>query len=474
MKQLLGKNGIQIGFLLLAILLVTVPFLLNAPHARPQFDDFGVWLVMNKYSFWEAQVYWYQQLTGRFAAMSIMALFNPMVYRNMAMLFPLVVVFHIGFLMTLYWSVKSLLKGQSHLSILSVSALLSLLLMWNLPSPAEAFYWVPSLFSYQLGFILSVICLTLIWKRPNLEIANRKFILPAILCLITPATSEVNLLLLLAGIGLTWLIRFFIKRKPDSALSLLLLIALIASAISVLAPGNNARAQMITEAVGQTQAGNLAFTLSASLSIVKAYLLGVLMRSPFLPISLLIMLAVWGSPWKPTLKPIHILILGGIWFGLFWLLHMPFIYKAGIVFIPGRVQNIAHYLFTIGWVFLLIAITGVLSKSSTIPPNLKQSAFGVLGLFVLVQLLMPNKIQSAINDYRSGKSASFSRMVDARDAAWANAKGQVVRTGIMKEPPYTIYINDLDADSTKDQNTAVANYYGLKSVRADSTMGILQ
>lgn len=474
MKQLFGKNGIQIGFLLLAALLVTVPFLLNAPHARPQFDDFGVWLVMNKYSFWEAQAYWYQQLTGRFSAMSVMALFNPMVYRNMAMLLPIVILFHLGFLLTLYWSAKTLLKGQSQLSIFSVAALLSLLLMWNLPSPAEAFYWVPSLFSYQLGFILTVICLTLIWRKPNPEIANRKFILPAILCFVTPATSEVNLLLLLAGLGLTWLIQLLDKRKPNPALSLLLLIALVASALSILAPGNNARAQMINEAVGQTQAENLMFTLTASLSIVKSYLLGVLMRSPFLPVSLLIMVAVWGSPWKPALKPIHILILGGIWFGLFWLLHMPFIYKAGIVFIPGRVQNIAHYVFTIGWVFLLIAVTGILSKSSTIPASLKQSAFLVLGLFVLIQMLMPNKIQSAINDYRSGKSASFSRMVDARDAAWSNARGQDVRTGIMKEPPFTIYINDLDSDSTKDQNTAVANYYGLKSVRADSTMSILR
>ena len=448
-----------------------LPFLVLSSFVQPQYDDFSVWAVLDSKSYLEAQIYWYNNWTGRYTAHALMGLFHPIVYRNISMLGFVSVVMQLAFLSSLFFIIRSVLPPKT--SLLEVCLVFStslLLFIWQIPSPAEAFYWIPSVFSYQLGLILIFLFFGLLWRNISI-LSKRQLIILALLAFLIPGTCEINLLLFETLLFSTVAFHYIKTKSVPKSLLLLFGIALICSLFSILAPGNSARSGAIQSIEG-AQPGNFGFTIITALKIIKGQLLPLFVKSPLLILSMLFLWFVSKLKWNANsnIQFWHLIVYKVIWIGLYFFLHLPFIFKAGIEYTPGRVLNLTQIIFIAGWLGYLTLIVNYFKVSKEKNFSLGFFFFTICILYIVVQLILPNKIQSAIRDYTSGNASNYKAIMERRYELFEKSKGEKLVVEPIENLPYTIFIADITDNPDEDRNKLVSLYFKLQSIKTDSTL----
>lgn len=465
LKILLGGSSVLI------LALCILPFFWLTPYIQPQYDDFGVWIVRSTHSFFEAQWIWYMKWSGRFSAFFLISFLHPIIYRSLDLLGIAAAIIQVLFPLAIFLSLKNLLPRSVLLTLtLPVFAVVLMSYYWKIPSPAEAFFWIPSTFSYQLGLILIIFLFGFLWSPNSLHNKNVKILL-ILLCFFIPGTSEISILLVNALLGVTLLYQYIEKKEVNRFLIGIFALSLIMSVISAGAPGNAARAEVLKNLQG-TQAGDVMFSLKGSFVIIKTQLLELFLKSPLIPVTLLFILLIsfhihhFRSEVKGRYIPLYFLL----WIGIYVLLHFPFIYKAGIVFMPGRVLNVTQFFFISGWFGLVTLILRYYKNTISISPILLKLTVLLFVPYIFIQLLMPNKILSALQDGLSGRGKEYSQQMDERYAILENSKGADVRVEPLRVLPHTIHLTDINTDTSNECNTLVAKYFGLNSIKIDSSL----
>jgi hypothetical protein len=463
-------NLINWGFVCLVISLCILPFLRLCEFVQPQFDDYSVWMVMQKFGVLDAQVVWYQSWTGRYTAHFLMSILHPIVYGRPELIGIIAFIIQLAFPISLLYSIRRLISNKTQrLSLLSILSCVLLVYYWQIPSPAEAFFWIPSTFSYQLGIILLLVFFGILWNSDSFYTKNEIKTM-AILAILIPGTCEIALIILATGIGVTALLQIIENRKPNRVVILLLIIASIFSLISILAPGNSIRSTMIKEIEG-SRPGDIIFTIQCSIGFIKSNLLDLLVRSPFLPISILFTLFVKYQPYKRPIKisNLRLILIILTWIGVYFTLHLPFIFKAGIDYLPGRLQNVTQFYFISGWFIVLYILTVKTYQTDNFNGEHLKMVIALCSMYLLFQMIMPNKIQSAITDWRTGKASNYKTQLYKRHKQMSKMKGMDVLVAPVENIPYTIFIADLTADSLNERNRLFSSFYDLKSVKVDSS-----
>lgn len=448
-----------------------LPFLVLSSFVQPQYDDFSVWAVLDSHNYFEAQSYWYNQWTGRYTAHALMGLFHPIVYNNLSMLGMVSVIMQAAFFLSLFYFIKNILpKKSSLLDVCLVFSTLLLVFIWQIPSPAEAFYWIPATFSYQLGLILIFWFFGLLWGNIS-KLSKKQLVVLGILAFLIPGTCEIDLLIFATLLFSTFVFQYLKEKSVPRNLIILLGIAAVFSLISILAPGNSARSGAIQSIPG-AQPGNIGFTIVAAIKIVKGQLLPLFLKSPLLILSILFVWFISKLKWNTNSKKSfwHLAAYKLIWLGLYFFLHLPFIFKAGIEYMPGRVLNLTQFLFIAGWFGFLAILVNYYQVTREKNSYLSFYFFVVSTLFIVINLILPNKIQSAIRDYTSGNASNYKAIMERRYTLFESSKGEDVVVEPLENIPFTIFIADVTDNPAEDRNKLVSMYFNLKSVKSDSTL----
>ena len=274
------------GLVALVLSLCLIPFLSLSRYVQPQYDDYSVWLVFQKFNFFEAQKVWYTTWTGRYTEHLMMSLFHPIIYGQNELISIVAIAAILIFPFSIFYALKRILPEHTSLSrVLPIFSCLLLIYYWQLPSPAEAFYWIPSIFAYQFGIIFMCFFFGILWNSSG-EYSKREKIILIVLAFFIPGTCEIALLLFLSGLGCTILLKLVNERKLDRFLLMLGVIGISLSLFSVMSPGNTARTSVLHQ-IENAQPGNISFTIKAAIKIIKEQLLTLFIRSPFLLLSIL-------------------------------------------------------------------------------------------------------------------------------------------------------------------------------------------
>lgn len=456
-------------------LISTVPFLYISQYAQPQFDDFGLWYVLDQMSYFEAQVDWYLTWTGRYTAFAFISLLHPIIYRKPELIGAFSVIYQLLFLAGLIWCLVKILPNSIKIrERLILAGFIWICYLWQIPSSAEAFYWIPATFSYQLGLLFCVIAATLLWTNKRSKIKTTSFYPLVGLAILTPGTSEVTLLLFNGILVCTVLFDFINERQINKSLLFILFISILFSAFSLLSPGNNTRSNVLLSVVDQSARPlDIGFSVKTSFHLIKSQLFALWFRSPLLGISLiyaLVLVRNVDSKKYSRISSLLLLLYVSAWVATLLVLAFPYIYKTGNSFLPGRVLNVIQFIIIAGW-FGFISII-VLYKSFDVAYSIPfQTLIYLLGIaLILGSLIMPNRIMASITDVSSGKARVYSIESENRYKLFERSRNKNIRVAPFSNNPYTIFLCDILPDSSQDCNLAVSNYFGLKSVRVDSSL----
>jgi hypothetical protein len=222
------------------------PLLVMAWHAFPSADDYCLAVEARK-GFWAMQLFFYQEWTGRYAAMLFQAILGrwdlATVYRW----------FCLATVLATILACRSLLGSVSEgarVRLTGAAIVASAVFSAHLPSSAEAFFWMSSALSYQWGLIVFLAWLSSLVRiatGPNAGAAGPRVVATAprvvatALTVLMPGFAEV-----LSPLALLTLAGFVIhcrwrKREAQGFLITLLVLAAALTAASLLAPGNSVR-----------------------------------------------------------------------------------------------------------------------------------------------------------------------------------------------------------------------------------------
>src|SRR5262245_2244580 len=148
----------------LIILVVVLTFVLLSLFSQPVGDDFCNAAKSLDLGFWNAQVFWYQNHTGRYFGQAVISIYPWVVaffsgYKFAALI--LFVVFLIAlstFLRAVGGSFVS--NRKAHWGALGLLAIY----LTRMPSPVEGFYWLSGSINYTLPCVLLLFLLSLmVW-----------------------------------------------------------------------------------------------------------------------------------------------------------------------------------------------------------------------------------------------------------------------------------------------------------------------
>jgi hypothetical protein len=473
-KKLLVRllSALAITFLLVSI----TPYILLSKYTEAFADDYTVGLVLRNSNFFVAQIQWYTSWTGRYTAHALMSLLHPITYGNLHGLWLYAILMQGIFYSSIYFFIKSLLPSLSTPYRLFVLAIILMQYFWLIPSSSEAFNWIPSSFSYQLGASLNLCFFALLLRNRLFDKLSK--ILLVFLAVLIPGTSEINLFIFCFGLFLTTVYFFWNEKRIDRFLLYLLGIGVCFSLISLFSPGNNNRTAILKE-ISNGHPGDILFAIKAAIVISKQQITMLLLHSPFLIINVLFLIALKYSGIKPITKPSFplIFLFLFIFIGTYLFLHILFPYKSGIIYMPERLLNITYLFFILCWfAFITLLWFAFISENDLIIESNKSSymfpvtSMLMLGVFCLSQLLLPNKIQNAWRDLLSGDAKRYSEQVHDRINLMKDSQGKHLHIAPIVPMPYSICSCDIETDSTNWKNQALAEYFNLASVSIDSTL----
>jgi len=458
-----------LGLLLISVL----PFLLLTPYIHPQADDYSMNAVLTQMSYWDAQVHWYMNWTGRFSAFMIAGLIHPMQYGFPEGIRLVAFIWILLFACSVWFFVRSFTSFRD--SIFPTSLVLTTYL-WQIPSPAEAFYWIPATVSYQMGISMQLLFFGLLSRKPTRWPGRLTLLLLAVLI---PGSSEINLIIFLSIFMCISLYKLINRQNISGFSGILMVIALIMSALSFFSPGNSVRTQELVHIAGAGPVHDIGFSVKTGLGNAKSGLLHLFSRTPILLFSLLLLLLRPAfHPLKELkAKPGQMLLYWLAVLGLYLFLQIPYIYQSGVMHLPGRLNNVIVLFFVFAWFVGILLSSAAFSKvnwaGSDERTTLLSSAF--ILVFSFLQLTIPNKIEHAWMDRLGGKARQYSQFLDQRDAFAQSVPPQSsLSLAPLPVKPSSLYLVDLESDSTDWKNQAFAIYFNLHSVQLGEGNRVIQ
>jgi hypothetical protein len=229
-----------------ALLLALAPFLLLTAFNQPFFDDFRNAYWMREHGTWGVQLWLFQTWTGRFTTTFIMTVLNPVAYGWLGG----VKVVTAALFVAQWASLAHLLRALLHTALKAAcswnqafwAAGLLLALFCNAaPAPFSFLYWFCGAVAYQIPLIgllnFTALALRTAWGPASTRWRNA---LVACLPLLMALTG--NELTLVQTLPVLALLAFALPKAVRPQLLLWLLIGAAATAATIAAPGNWARA----------------------------------------------------------------------------------------------------------------------------------------------------------------------------------------------------------------------------------------
>ena len=455
--------------------LCLLPLVVLAFRSHPALDDFGFAGAARPLGWWAFQGWEYQHWQGTYTTNALLTGLNPLVYGLLPYYWvsPLLV---LAVLVLGAWQLCAALLPASHRG--PAAAILLMLVLVQLPSPAEGLYWLTGAWAYLLSGA-GALCWGALLVRAAQTRAPRHFIAAGILTVILLGTNFVTAALL-AGILLLVLLRSEAGRRIPWLV--LTAVALACLGVALAAPGNAHRLATV-----HTPALELAFGPRVVMAVAKAgvaasyALINWLGNGLLLAVTLLLVPAMGRLAARPTPALQRLtrspLLLSAMVLGLVLAAFLP-TYLAVQLPPPPRLRNVIYLAFVVGWLLSAYAwVAWWVRPDRALPPL---PAYGRLALLAWLPLALATDhnthlshagigqgYTTVVQAYRDWLGGGAARYDAAQRARYATLRATTAPSvGLLPLPvqPTTLFYYDISANSTLWGNQAYARFFGKKAV----------
>lgn len=470
--------------------LVVLPFVVLCFYSHPSADDFCDAVLRQQFGFWVTQRDLYLHLTGRLFTSVLLTDANPLWLGGLDFYW-LVPLLTLVLVLTSLYALLTAVAGPAWSAgtrALAAAVVLALWLLQN-PSVAESVYWYNGLAVYTvpaaalLGWLAALVRY---WLAATPRHRTRWLVLSLLLGTAVVWSNEIigpPLLLVVGGLALWEWRRGGPRRGALTAAATWFAAAL---AVSLLAPGNAARAALIGASVP------LPLLVLGPLGS-SAYLLlnwassGVLLAATLLALPALSRLVAAAPPALhrlASLRPAQMVGAAGAVLLLLPLAGLPSYWATGGL-MPLRARASLYLLFLLGWFAgvlcgLVVARRTPWLRAVAAQPVWPQPAAALLWAWLLVNLATDHNLRvahrdlgrasnSAVLAYRdwlSGSARRYDATLRARYRLLRTTPAQRLRVAALPltARPVSLLYYDLTTDTTTSINEGYAQYFGKQAV----------
>ncbi len=485
---MINKNKTEI-ILLLALLVLVIPFLLLSFYCHPSADDFILSKLALKMDSFDYVSYMFNNWSGRYFG-NFLTTINPLVFNNLFIYKLVPIILLILLFLALFSLIKESLRRYINLQqSLIITSIIYVIYLDVLPDMAEGIYWYSSSTYYFTGGIFLLFLITFFLKIPNLNNFFKKFI-SIIICIILlvfiVGSNEIHTFLVFEFIILFIIAKLFFKKKLKLTEIVILLVLIGVSIIAISAPGNFRRLGFLHNHF------NFNYTFLNSFKSTSFLIGHHIQNIPFIVVSILTIPIISeflhrenSLKIKFKINPIFTILISIL---IITSLYFPVYFALGSD-PPWRIHNSISLVFIFLWFLNIIIIIKYLNdKKITIHPTPKY----LTTILIIVAFLFVF-IDFHIKDPREGikfkgniahayydlffKASDYNKEINKRYLLIQKAKEEnqnLLEVEKIKNIPLTIFYRDLSEDPEHRINVGFANYYGIKSIKVKKDKDIKQ
>lgn len=439
-------------FIVLAVVII-LPFVLISVFNNPASDDFDFSYRTRIYSFFDVQVWRFNNEGGRCFSNGILSV-NPLYFNNYWMFKVIPILVIALFVLSLFFFFSKVLEGLSKRKKWSVIGLIVYLYLFQLPEVCSAFYWTTGAVTYQMSISLVLFFLGFLYKFET----KRKILdlLFSILFLILAIGCNEIVIVYLLVIGSFILgYRYFQFRKIDGLFVFLFICAFGVSVFELTAPGNHVRSMTIPV---QHQLLR---------SIVQTFLhcfLFILKWTPIVLIGCLFFINEIND-YIAKLKNKHF-FMPPLWsFGLlllsFYACMFIGFWSINLI-LPNRALNVIYFFYLFMMLYCLIGMVSYCKEKYAITIILDTRIRAMLGVILVVFAFSDTPAFNAYHDLLTGRAERYDKSISERFTLLKNTPQKKIRVPALLDKPPTLYneiIMGLTTDKNNWKNLELSLYY---------------
>jgi hypothetical protein len=461
----LKKNAEFLVSLGLTIALL-LPFLILSYYSHPNYDDYEMYGLKKGMNYFETQVWWYTNWSGRYTPFGLSPFLHPLSFSKINWYGYLGMAAIVGFSISIFHFIRSVFTKANLISQVWIFLGFMYLFLIKLPSTYELFFWIPATMSYTLGMILCFILgSTLIKSNGNFSFIKILGVL--FLAILIPGTSELIIALFLANYCALLFFSFLNKAQINKTHYLIIGVLIFFLGFSFFAPGNSVRAaaSMTSSTTPKNLPEILHFTVLFGIkNIIKWVISG-----PFL--LFLALSATLKNQIDPRLEKLlntfpKFLVWVLMHVCLFFFTIFIVVYSTGFN-IPERVINLYYFYFIVSSSIAFIILSNKLKLGNL---NLTFEYKTLIASFlVFYSVVNRNIISRALIDWRGGIAVKYHQEVLDLYKLCEENQGKDIVILPFKNRPNTIFSNDLHSNAKHWENVAFSKYHKINSIRVDKT-----
>ncbi|EXF96295.1 hypothetical protein HK44_020775 [Pseudomonas fluorescens HK44] len=436
----------------------------------PAVDDFAYFDQVNQFGFWGAQREWYMHWSGRYTATAVMSIFAELPGgERYYFLGPLSAI--ALSLMTTFTFFQSVVGRKLPLLTTCVCSLAFwVIYISGLPNIAQSVYWDMGIADYQLAnvallFVLAVAARREFYPSNNYLIIALRFLTAAVITAIAVGSNELTMISVLTILSALLFLAVRLRRDSARFWLAILVIGVVCSFISVLAPGNAVRAASLTSNGLIRPPTWLATIMFVPWVILRAT-------------NWLANPALWASAVLlhfATRDQFHQLFFRDgqfqykwLYFPLAWVVLLFALNGVGFLInhypLPDRAECVVYFVFLLGCYPTLIILFHWAFKGA--PLRASASFVHVVQILLVISLLGSASVYEAVKDLYRGHRYWVEMRGRFEIIKGAVGEGQLnPLVPSVTRLPRTISVAELSTDAGELSNTLMAKYYALKTIR---------
>ncbi|WP_240543413.1 DUF6056 family protein [Spirosoma foliorum] len=471
MRESMPLTRVITGALLVFAGVLIIPLIALATFNHPSpTDDYCFANTAMQFGFWKAQQMYYDGWTGRFFHNFIVHT-SPLVIGWFGG-FKLYPVIFLAILLASFYALASqwLYRTFAVGSKVALASGLFVGFMATLANIPEYLYWYTGLASYGLSSALFLLLLAtlLAHQRRGFGLQIGYLLIESLLIAAIIGSSEMTMVLMLSVLAMIAFMDLLQRRKVALPTVVLMIVAGLSCYFLMKAPGNAIRLG------ANPNSSNIPLTLISSLRYMGPYVIQQIVRTPWLPLSLLYVPIAWKltEPTEtgrrselPSYLRVHP-VLGALQgFATVLALISLHFYGVGIAPIP-RLINIVNLTFWLSWIYTITLLVWFLH------PRLQfdrwQVNFRSLVYVLLVWALASSTVGPVIpvvyGDWLSGRAAQYDREMEQRYAQLAHTDTDISLLKPLSTYPVSLFLEDIQHDPKHLWNRCWADYFHKKAI----------
>jgi hypothetical protein len=462
-------NFIRSNWVFIFSAFIILPFIILSFFNHPSADDYWYTQQSAERGFWKAQLYLYNEITGRYLSSAILCI-NPLVLKWLYgyTFIPIVIIVLLAF--SIYTLIDSFaLNNFSVRDKILFSSVLFALYLCRMTDIASGLYWMAGSVTYQLGMILAIFAFAYIIKKFHTNNCCCKkttisySLFSGFLLFLSIGSNETVMLMVYLILICIALYQMFSNRSISMALIFYLIIATIGCIIVYFSPGNHARYEGEGSIYPQFQLRhNLFLALWASFTTAVECIyrwlnnfLIIIFTFLYMPYGIKLSLISKSSNKLFLVKPLFSI---GALFLIVILSFFPSYWST--YFLQWRVKNIIFLFFLIGWFFnVQVVISYICKKHNFNYIQISEKIKILCWIFIMIIFLGYGNIKTAYKDLITGTAYIYNKQLIERYEAIEKCESQLCAVEPLSKRPKSIFWGDITTDDKHWINSCTSAYF---------------